>query len=293
MLRCGSRKIVTFLVYKKTFSKPGSVTSNLECDEIWRKCDVTSFRHCPSLKPRSSFWENSDLERPWLLGLVIPKMHASPQKLWTVVIHERDLPCMARVRGKRRGFSPGAAVRHSPSAAVHTETNRRNLSTFSFPIFWIESALARLWGASSLVRLSGETQRKYRRVSGIRPDTNDLYGHTNKSKWVKHIYSIHERTHAPLHAHPDAHMPSHVCPLSRLLCDSLWVAFWRFLSLTYICECVYIYTHVYCTQTATALHLRPYRHERRATHERLARLAKLPDTLSGWRISCVAVWKAV
>jgi len=39
-----SRKIVTFLeVLKKTFSKPGSVTSNLECDEMWRKCDVTSF----------------------------------------------------------------------------------------------------------------------------------------------------------------------------------------------------------------------------------------------------------
>ena len=35
-----SRKIVTFLeVLKKTVSKPGSVTSNLECDEMWRKCD--------------------------------------------------------------------------------------------------------------------------------------------------------------------------------------------------------------------------------------------------------------
>ena len=39
-------------------SKPSSVTSNLECDVLWRKCDVTSFRHRPSLKPRSRFWEN-------------------------------------------------------------------------------------------------------------------------------------------------------------------------------------------------------------------------------------------
>jgi len=55
-----SRKIVTFLeVLKKTFSKPGSVTSNLECDEMWRKCYVTSFGHRPSLKPRSRFWENT------------------------------------------------------------------------------------------------------------------------------------------------------------------------------------------------------------------------------------------
>jgi len=61
-----SRKIVTFLeVLKKPFSKPGSVTLNLECDEMWRKCDITSFRHCPSLKPRSRFWKNSGLERPW------------------------------------------------------------------------------------------------------------------------------------------------------------------------------------------------------------------------------------
>jgi len=35
------------------------------------------------------------------------------------------------------------------------------------------------------------------------------------------IYVMHERTHAPLHAHPDAHMPSHVYPLSYSLCDSL------------------------------------------------------------------------
>ena len=35
------------------------------------------------------------------------------------------------------------------------------------------------------------------------------------------IHVIHERTHAPLHAHPDAHMPSHVCPLSRSICDGL------------------------------------------------------------------------
>jgi len=31
-------------VQKKKKSKPGSVTLNLECDEMWRKCDVTSFR---------------------------------------------------------------------------------------------------------------------------------------------------------------------------------------------------------------------------------------------------------
>ena len=35
--------------------KPGSVTSNLKCDEMWRKCDVISFRHRPRLKPRSRF----------------------------------------------------------------------------------------------------------------------------------------------------------------------------------------------------------------------------------------------
>ena len=51
------RKIVTFLeVIKTTYSKPGSVTSNLaqwKCDVLWRKFDVTSFRHRPSLEPRS------------------------------------------------------------------------------------------------------------------------------------------------------------------------------------------------------------------------------------------------
>jgi len=46
-----SRKIVRFLeVPKETFSKPGSVTSNLKCDVLWRKCDVTSFCHRPSLE---------------------------------------------------------------------------------------------------------------------------------------------------------------------------------------------------------------------------------------------------
>jgi len=48
-----SWKIITFLeVLKKTFSKPWSVTSNLESEVLWRKCDVTSFRHHPPLKPR-------------------------------------------------------------------------------------------------------------------------------------------------------------------------------------------------------------------------------------------------
>ena len=48
----------------KLFVKPGRIPSNLKCYQMWRKCDVSSFRHCPSLKPRSRSWENSVLERP-------------------------------------------------------------------------------------------------------------------------------------------------------------------------------------------------------------------------------------
>jgi len=54
-----SRKIISSLeVLNFFFPKPGSVTSNLECDVLWRKCDVTSFLNRPSLTPRSRFWEN-------------------------------------------------------------------------------------------------------------------------------------------------------------------------------------------------------------------------------------------
>ena len=39
-----------------TFSKPVSVTSNLECDVLWRKCDVTHVRSRHTLKTRSRFY---------------------------------------------------------------------------------------------------------------------------------------------------------------------------------------------------------------------------------------------
>jgi len=62
-----SRKIVTFLeVLKKLFRNlvASHWTWNVtKCDEMWRKCEVTSFCHHPSLKPRSRFLENSGLER--------------------------------------------------------------------------------------------------------------------------------------------------------------------------------------------------------------------------------------
>ena len=64
-----SRKIITFLeVLKNTFSKPGSVTQNLEFDVLWRKFDVTfqptfhqvatTIIHISNMCPsKTSFWE--------------------------------------------------------------------------------------------------------------------------------------------------------------------------------------------------------------------------------------------
>jgi len=55
---------------EKNFFETWQRQSNLECDKMWRKCDVTSFRHRPSLKPRSRFLEHSGLERPWVRGKI-------------------------------------------------------------------------------------------------------------------------------------------------------------------------------------------------------------------------------
>jgi len=66
---------------------------------------------------------------------------------------------------------------------------------------------------------------------------------------------IHKRTHAPLRAHPDAHIP-HTCTLSlaQYVTPSLSTAFFS-LSVTHVqCECVYIYTHAHMY---TAHRLRP------------------------------------
>jgi len=106
-----SRKI--FGSTKKTFSKPGSVTSNLECDEMWRKCDVTSFRHRPSLKPRSSVWENSGLERPWT-ELNEPGTQPKVRAGWPKSLR-------LGASGKRGRFSAGVSARHSQSARVHSD----------------------------------------------------------------------------------------------------------------------------------------------------------------------------
>jgi len=59
------------------------------------------------------------------------------------------------------------------------------------------------------------------------------------------IYVIHERTHAPFCAHPDAHIP-HTCTLSlaQYVTPSLSTAFSLFMSLMYnVSVGIYIHTH--------------------------------------------------
>jgi len=105
--------------------------------------------------------------------------------------------------------------------------------------------------------------------------------------WIKHrthtsrnelntIYVIHELMHAPLRAHPDAHIP-HTCTLSlaQYVTPSLSTVFPLFLSLMYnVSVCIYIHTHT-CILFTDCDHPSswPHRRERRATHERRARLA--------------------
>ena len=47
--------------FKKPFSKPDSITSNLECDVLWRKHDVTHFGSILSLSPTQN--------QVWVLGI--------------------------------------------------------------------------------------------------------------------------------------------------------------------------------------------------------------------------------
>ena len=131
---------------------------------------------------------------------------------------------------------------------------------------------------------------------GLRKKNQPFFFGLSLEKRKKKIKGKKEHTPDPLHTLADAHMSSHVYPLSRSLsAPSLCDAFYPFLSLTYnlsVCMYTHMHTcilHTNCDRPSSSNLTR----ERRATHERLARLATLPDALGGWRISYVAVWKTV
>ena len=117
------RKIVKFWEeLKKTFTKPGSVTTNLECDVLLRKCAVAHFRPRHTLKTRFRFWEFFGKKRPWLYINILGfqgQFHLMGRTLMTEMITTNKIPPVTTLRWG------GFASPHELTAAAVTDKPER------------------------------------------------------------------------------------------------------------------------------------------------------------------------